>query len=61
MFYHSKVSETVRYFQQLNQLFSQLATTHHEYVQNVEAYYSVKAEYYEAIANKGVFDYIFKK
>lgn len=61
MFYHSKVSETVRYFQQLNQLFSRLATTHHEYVQNVEAYYSVKAEYYEAIANKGVFDYIFKK
>ena len=61
MFYHSKISETVRYFQQLNRLFSQVASVHEEYVQNMEAYYSVKAEYYEAIANKGVFDYIFKK
>ena len=42
-------------------IFNTIEELHTEYMKSIEEYYAVKTEYYEAIANKGVPDYLFKK
>ena len=61
MFYNTKTSEAVQYFQSVNVAFSDVQTLHTDYMTTVEAYYTAKTAYYESIANKGTLDYIFKK
>lgn len=61
MFYNTKTSEAVQYFQNINVIFNTIEELHTEYMKSIEEYYAVKTEYYEAIANKGVLDYLFKK
>ena len=61
MFYNTKTSEAVQYFQTINMIFNTIEELHTEYMKSIEEYYAVKTEYYEAIANKGVPDYLFKK
>lgn len=61
MFYNTKTSEAVQYFQSVNTAFSEVQTLHTEYMTTVESYYVAKTAYYESIANKGTLDYLFKK
>lgn len=61
MFYNTKTSEAVQYFQNVNVAFEEVQTSHTDYIKTVEAYYAAKTNYYENIANKGVFEYIFEK
>ena len=61
MFYNTKTSEAVQYFQNVNVAFEEVQVSHTEYMTTVEAYYMAKTNYYENIANKGVFEYIFGK
>lgn len=61
MFYNTKTSEAVQYFQSVNVAFNDVQTLHTEYMTTVEAYYTAKTAYYESIANKGTFDYLFGK
>lgn len=61
MFYNTKTSEAVQYFQNINGIFITIETLHTEYMNSIEDYYAVKTEYYESIANKGVLDYLFNK
>lgn len=61
MFYNTKTSEAVQYFQNINGIFMTIETLHTEYMDLIKEYYAVKAQYYELIANKGVLDYLFNK
>lgn len=61
MFYNTKTSEAVQYFQNVNVAFEEVQTSHTDYMTTVEAYYAAKTNYYENIANKGAFEYIFGK
>ncbi len=61
MFYNTKTSESVQYFQNINVIFNTIEALHTDYMKSIEEYYAVKTEYYELIANKSVFDYLFKK
>lgn len=61
MFYNTKTSDAVQYFQNVNVAFEEVQTTHTDYMKTVEAYYTTKTSYYESIANKGAFEYIFGK
>lgn len=61
MFYNTKTSESVQYFQNINVIFNTIEAFHTDYMKSIEEYYAVKTEYYELIANKSVFDYLFKK
>ena len=59
MFYHTKTSDTVQYFQGINSIFKNIQALHSDYMETVESYYAIKADYYEQIANKNVIDYLF--
>lgn len=61
MFYNTKTSEAVQYFQMINGVFTTIETLHTEYMDSIKDYYAVKTKYYESIANKGVLDYVFNK
>ena len=61
MFYNTKTSETVQYFQTISTSLEMIEDIHADYTRALKEYYDVKVEYYEAIANKNVFDYLFKK
>ena len=61
MFYNTKTSETVQYFQNINTIFTNIEQLHADYIKAIEDYYSVKTKYYEEIANKSVLDYLFNK
>ncbi|MGL4336546.1 MAG: hypothetical protein ACRCST_06600 [Turicibacter sp.] len=61
MFYNTKTSDTVQYFQNVNNSFQEVQTIHSEYMTTVETYYQAKESYYEQIASKGTLDFIFKK
>lgn len=61
MFYNTKTSEAVQYFQMINGVFTTIETLHTEYMDSIKDYYAIKTKYYESIANKGVLDYVFNK
>ena len=61
MFYNTKTSDAVQYFQMINGVFTTIETLHTEYMDSIKDYYAVKTKYYESIANKGVLDYVFNK
>lgn len=61
MFYNTKTSEAVQYFQSVNVAFNEVQTLHTDYMTTVESYYTAKTAYYESIANKGTLDYILGK
>ena len=48
MFYNTKTSEAVQYFQTINMIFNTIEELHTEYMKSIEEYYAVKTEYYEA-------------
>lgn len=61
MFYNTKTSEAVQYFQMINGVFTTIEKLHTEYMDSIKDYYAVKTKYYESIANKGILDYVFNK
>ncbi|HAX72586.1 MAG TPA: hypothetical protein DCY20_03555 [Firmicutes bacterium] len=60
MFYNTKTSDSVQYFESVNVAFQEVQALHTDYMDTVQAYYQAKEMYYEQIANKTIIDYLFR-